>query len=90
MGLTKAEKKERLVDKVINCLGQLEDGGGPDKFYAICKELETLFTKNKGYTKELELVASVLKNEMRAYYKSRHLNQKKEISLKLNQLLLTI
>jgi hypothetical protein len=86
----KDQQRDKLLNEVIKRIAQIENGAGPDETFAVLNQLQTLFTNSKTHRRELDLINSILKKEMRIYWRTKFAKDKKAIVARLNQLLHTV
>jgi hypothetical protein len=90
MNSSKDQNREKTLNEVMKRIAQIENGAGPDETFAILNHLQTLFTNSKTHRQELDLVNSIIKKEMRVYWRTKFAKDKKNIVTRLNQLLQTM
>jgi hypothetical protein len=83
----KDQHRDKIMNEVMKRIAQIENGAGPDETFAILNHLQTLFTNSKAHRQELDIINSILKKEMRVYWRTKFAKDKKAIVTRLNQLL---
>lgn len=74
---------------IIGLLAEIQSSGAAPKVYAIVKQIEGLIEKLPNNSDKLKSdIQSIMKNEMRDYYKSKHENQRKILIERLNQVIM--
>jgi hypothetical protein len=86
----KDQSREKILNEVMKRIAQIENGAGPEETFAVLNNLQTLFTNSKTHRQELDIVNSILKKEMRVYWRTKFSKDKKAIIARLNQLLHTV
>jgi hypothetical protein len=86
----KEQSREKILNEVMKRIAQLENSAGPEETFAVLNHLQTLFTNSKTHRQELDIVNSILKKEMRVYWRTKFSKDKKAIIARLNQLLHTV
>jgi hypothetical protein len=88
--MSKDQNQNKMQTEVMKRIAQIENGAGPEETFAILKKLQTLFSDSGAHSQELDLLNSILKKEMRIYWRTKFSKDKKAVVARLNQLLHTV
>jgi len=85
---SREQKSDKILAEVAKRIAQIESGADADGTFAILKQLQALFEKNSNtHNQELDLINSIIKKEMRVYWRTKFAKDKKPVVARLNQLL---
>jgi hypothetical protein len=88
MNPSRDQNSEKLKAEVAKRIAQIENGADADGTFAILKQLQALFEKNSStHSQELDLINSIIKKEMRVYWRTKFAKDKKPLVTRLYQLL---
>ena len=82
------QKSSKILTELAKRIAQIENGADADQTFAILKQLQALFESNSStHSQELDIINSIMKKEMRIYWRTKFAKDKKNIVARLNQLL---
>ncbi|MBP9069834.1 MAG: hypothetical protein KBG47_10010 [Bacteroidia bacterium] len=85
---SREQKSSKIITELAKRIAQIENGADADQTFAILKQLQALFESNSAtHSQELDIINSIMKKEMRIYWRTKFAKDKKNIVTRLNQLL---
>lgn len=79
----------KVGQQIIGLLAEIQSSGAAPKIYAIVKQIAGLIEKLDNNKDKLKSgIQSIMKNEMRDYYQSKHENKRKILIERLNQVIM--
>ncbi len=85
---SREQKSSKILSELAKRIAQIENGADADQTFAILKQLQALFESNSStHSQELDIINSIMKKEMRIYWRTKFAKDKKNIVTRLNQLL---
>ncbi len=88
MESNREQKSTKILAELAKRIAQIESGADADQTFAILKQLQALFESNSAtHSQELDIINSIIKKEMRIYWRTKFPKDKKNLIARLNQLL---